>query len=130
MIAAILLSVSVVAFGQFAIYYWRATIANASMAPVSDRVRATAGISKRRLNSRDFRVIISLHELTPALKGSSGTFIALRCYFFLVEKLGRMIPNVAEWAEGEMTMCSNYMAAVLERHLSNNVECAAGLRSI
>jgi hypothetical protein len=123
MIAAILLSVSVVAFGQFAIYYWRATIANASMAPVSDRVRATAGISRRRLNSRDFRVIISLHELT-------GTFIALRCYFFVVEKLGRMTPNVAEWAEGEMTMCSNYMAAVLERHLANNVECAAGLRSM
>jgi len=130
MIAAILLSISVVAFGQFAIYYWRATIANASMAPISDRVRTAAGISKRRLSSQDFRVILNVHELTPALKGSSGTFVALRCYFFVVEKLGRLVPSIAEWAESEMTMCSNYMAAVLERHMAHNLECAAGLRSM
>ena len=89
-----------------------------------------AGVSRPTLNSHDFRVILNLHDLTPDLGGSYGAFRAIRCYFFFVKKLGRLIPNVTEWAEIEMTMCSNYMAVLLERHLERNMECAARLRGM
>ncbi|MGH9562993.1 MAG: hypothetical protein ACRD3S_16195, partial [Terracidiphilus sp.] len=66
----------------------------------------------------------------PNLKGSSAKFIAVRGYFFVVKTLGRVVPNVAKWAETEMIMCSTYMAAVLEQHLQCNMECVARLQSM
>jgi len=121
MIPAILFSISIVAFGQFAIYYWRATIAEASRAPISDRVRNLAGISKTSFSSRDFRAILGVCNSAPELRSSANQLRGIRAYYFVVEKLGQLIPPVAEWAEIEMAMCSRYMAVFLEQHLDRNL---------
>jgi hypothetical protein len=130
MLAAILFTVSTVTFSRFAILYWRATIADASRAPVSDRVRAAAGISTNSLSSRDFRAILNVRELAPDLRGSGGEFRTIRAYFSILEKLGRLIPSVTRWAEAEMTMCSRYMAVVVDQHLERNIACAVRMRGI
>jgi hypothetical protein len=128
--AAILFLISVAAFGQFGIYYWRATIAAHSRVPVSDRVRVAAGISTTSVSSRDFRAILNVHDLTPDLRGPGGNFRAIRAYFQVVQKLGRLIPSATDWAEAEMTMCSRYMAARIDQHLERNMACAAHMRGI
>jgi hypothetical protein len=128
--AAILFLISVAAFGQFGIYYWRATIAANSRVPVSDRVRVAAGISTTSVSSRDFRAILNVHDLTPDLRGRGENFRTIRAYYLVVEKLGRLIPSAAEWAEAEMTMCSRYVAVLIDQHLERNMACAAQMRGL
>jgi len=130
MIASILFCISIVTLGQFAIYYWRATIANISTQQVSDRVRIAAGIPTPSVRSRDFRAILNVLELTPTLKGDADGYRAVRAYYLVVEKIGRLIPAVTEWAEGEMDMCSRYMAVLVDQRLDRNMECATRLRGI
>jgi hypothetical protein len=130
MMATILFLISMVAFGQFGIYYWRATIADISRAPVSDRVRVAAGISTTSLSSRDFRAVLNVHDLAPDLRGFGGKFRAIRVYFLMAEILGRLIPSVTDWAEAEKTMCSHYIAVAVDQHLERNMACAVRMRGM
>jgi hypothetical protein len=130
MMAAIIFVISIIAFGQFGICYWRATIAAASKVPVSDRVRLAAGISTGSLSSRDFRAILDLHAVTPALKGSQSQFLVIRAYYLVMAKLAQAVPAANKWAESEMTMCSNYMAVLLDRHIERNLACAMRVRGM
>ena len=130
MIAAILFCFSVVAFGQFGLYYWRASMVNAATRQVSDRVRVAAGLSAAPVSSRDFRAILSVHDLTPDLRGPGGTYRPIRAYYFVVEKIGRLIPPVSHWAEAEMAMCSRYLAVLVDQHLERNMKCASQMRGI
>jgi hypothetical protein len=85
-IAAILFCVSTAAFCQFALYYWRANIANAATAEISDRVKIAAGISAS-VTSRDFRALLTVYDLTPDLAGSISPYKAIRSSYFIVKKL-------------------------------------------
>jgi hypothetical protein len=129
-IAAILFCVSIVAFGQFGLYYWRATIANTATRQVSDRLRVAAGISAASVGSRDFRAILSVHDLTPDLSGPGGTYLAVRAYYSIVGTIGRLIPWVTGWSETEMVMCSRYVAVLVDQHLDRNMDCATQMRGI
>jgi hypothetical protein len=130
MIAAILLCVSIVALCQFALYYWRAIIADISGQQISDRVRIAAGISTPSARSRDFRAILNVLELTPTLQGDNGTCRGVRAYYSALEKIENLIPAVTDWAQAEMDMCSRYAAVILDQHLDRNMDCAVKLRGI
>jgi hypothetical protein len=130
MIAAILFTVSVAAFVQFALYYWRAMLAGVAAQPISDRVRAAAGISSQGVAAQDFRSILSLHELAPELRGPGGSFRAVRSYYAVVQNLGRLIPAMANWANAEMATCSRYLAVLVDQHLERNMVCAAQVRGM
>ncbi|MBZ5698325.1 MAG: hypothetical protein LAN18_07220 [Acidobacteriia bacterium] len=130
MIATILFFISIIAVGQFGIYYWRASIAATSKVPVSDRVRVAAGISTTSLSSRDFQAILNVHDLTPDLRGPAGKFRAIRAYFLVAETLGHLIPSVTDWAEVEKTMCSHYIAVLVDQHLERNMACAVRMRGM
>ena len=130
MIAAIIFCVSIVALGQFGLYYWRATIANVSGQQVSDRVRIAAGITTYSARSRDFRAILNVLELAPTLQGVRGTCRGVRVYYSIVEKIANLIPAVTEWAQAEMDMCSRYAAVIVDQHLDRNMDCAVKLRGI
>jgi hypothetical protein len=130
MIAAILLCVSIVACGQFGLYYWRAMILSMSALPVSDRLRVAAKIATTQVGSRDFAAIMSTHDLVPDLRGPSGSFRAIRAYYAVVEKLGRLIPSLAKWSEAEMITLSRYAAVLVDQHLERNMICAAQIRGI
>lgn len=130
MIAAILFCFSMIAFGQFGLYYWRASVANIANQQVSNRVRVAAGNPAAWVNSRDFRAILSVHDATSDLRGPCQKYRAVRAYYFVVEKIGSLIPSVAGWAEAEMTMCSRYVAVLLDQHLERNKEFATQMRGI
>ena len=130
MIAMILLFVSIVTLGQFGLFYWRAMIMSVSALPVSDRLRVAAGITATAIGSHDFGAILSTYNLVPDLRGSCGSLRAVRTYYRVVQKLGRMIPATARWAEAEMTTCSHYAAVLVDQHLERNLACAAQMRGI
>jgi hypothetical protein len=130
MIAAILFTISIATFCQFGIYYWRASVRATAETPVSDRLKFAAGISTSSLGPRDFQSILKVHDLTPALSGSGGTFRAIRAYYRVVESLGRIIPSITGWAEAEMTVCTRYMAVLVDQRLERNIACAEHVRSI
>jgi hypothetical protein len=129
MIAMILFTVSVVAFAQFALYYWRAMLSGVATQPVSDRIRTAAGLRTAEIGPQDFHSILSLHDLAPDLRGPNGSFRSVRAYYAVVKKLGSLIPGMAAWANGEMATCSRYVAVLVDQHLERNMACAAQLRA-
>jgi hypothetical protein len=130
MIAAILFMVSAVALVQFALYYWRAIISGVATQPISERIRTAAGITAPQIGARDFHSILSLHDLSPDLRGPNGSFIGVRAYYSVVEKLGKLMPAMSNWANGEMLTCSRYVAVLVDQHLERNMVCAAQVRGM
>jgi hypothetical protein len=130
MIPAIIFAVSVVAFAQFGLYYWRATISGIAAQAISDRIRVAAGITHAGIGAQDFRSILILKDLSPDLRGPNGGFTAIRVYYVVLEKLGSIIPAMADWANGEMATCSRYVAVLMDQHLERNMACAAQVRGM
>jgi hypothetical protein len=130
MIPAVIFAVSVVAFGQFGLYYWRATISGIAAQAVSERIRVAAGITHEGIGAQDFRSILILKDLSPGLRGPNGSFAAIRTYYAVVEKLGSIIPAMASWANSEMATCSRYVAVLMDQHLERNMACAAQVRGM
>ena len=73
---------------------------------------------------------MNVHELVPDLRARGGKFRAIRAYYSIVESLGRFIPSVAAWAEAEMTMCSHYIAVLIDQQLERNMTCAVRMRGM
>ena len=130
MVAAIIFVVSVVTFGQFALYYWRATISGVAAQAISDRIRVAAGIAHAGIGARDFHNIVILKDLSPNLRGPSGSLMSIRAYYAAVETLGKIVPAMAGWADAEMATCSRYVAVLMDQHLERNMACAAQARGV
>jgi hypothetical protein len=128
MVAAILIAVSLVAFAQIGLYYWRATISGIAEQAISDRVRVAAGITHEGIGAQDFRSLIILKDLSPDLRGKNARFTAIRAYYAAVEKLDNVVPGMANWANGEMATCSRYAAVLMDQHLERNMVYAAQVR--
>ncbi|HVA94707.1 MAG TPA: hypothetical protein VNI36_07365 [Candidatus Dormibacteraeota bacterium] len=130
MIAGIIFAVSVVALGQFGLYYWRATISGVASQAISDRIRIAAGISAATIGAKDFRNILILNDLSPDLRGPGGSFRVVRAYYSVVKTLGKIIPAMANWSNAEMATCSRYVAVLMDQHLERNMACAAQMRGL
>jgi hypothetical protein len=130
MIAVLICVVSVVAFAQFGLYYWRATISGVAAQAISDRIRVAAGITHAAIGAQDFRNIIILNDLSPDLRGPNGKFRAIRSYYAVVEAIGKIMPMMANWADSEMATCSRYVAVLMDQHLERNMACAAQVRGV
>ncbi|HEY2646854.1 MAG TPA: hypothetical protein VGI34_07755 [Candidatus Acidoferrales bacterium] len=130
MVAAIIFVVSIGAFVQFGLYYWRATISGVAAQAVSERILVAAGITHSTIGAQDFRSIIILKDLSPGLRGPNGSFAAIRTYYSVVKKLGKIAPAMASWADAEMATCSRYVAVLMDQHLERNIVCAAQVRGM
>jgi hypothetical protein len=130
MIAVVIFAFSLVAFAQFGLYYWRATISQVAAKAISDRIRVAAGITHAEIRAQDFHNIIILNDLSPDLRGPNGSFRAIRAYYAVVETFGKIVPAMAAWAEAEMATCSRYIAVLMDQHLDRNLACAAQVRGI
>jgi hypothetical protein len=133
MFSAMLLSISIVALSQFALYYWRAVLAGVAAQPVSDRVLAAAQVAHGRVTPAHFGTLAGLHDLTPELSPTRGGLGLVRLYYKAIEGLdtlfGKMLPAVAAWSERERVICARYAAVQVGRRLQANLELAASMRS-
>src|ERR1700746_1315502 len=112
MFSAMLLTISIVALSQFAIYYWRAVLAGVAAQPVSDRVMVAAHVENGRLMPQHFQTLAGLHDLTPDLNPNRGGLRLVRFYYRMIEGLdgliGKKIPTFALWSERERFICARY----------------------
>src|SRR3989442_5613266 len=90
MFAAMLVTVSIVALIEFAIYYWRAVVASAATQPISESVRAAAGLDGRALRAGDFSTFADLHEITPTLQERIRGFGLVNAYYHLMSAVGQL----------------------------------------
>lgn len=128
MIAAILLTVSLVALGQFSLYYWRAMISGVASREISDTIRVAARITSSTIGAQDFNNILILNKLSPYLRGPEGGFRGVRAYYSVVKRLGSIIPAMAGWANVEMATCARYAAVVMDQRMESNIAYAAQIR--
>jgi hypothetical protein len=133
MFAAILLSISVVALSQFALYYWRAVLAAVAGQAVSEGVLAAARVDNRVVTGEDFETFATLHDLTPTLDPRAGGLGFVKTYYSIVNKLETMasnrLPGLASWCDQERTVCARYAAVQIDMRLAMNYEMAASYRS-
>lgn len=133
MFSAMLLTISIVALSQFALYYWRAVLAGVAAQPVSDRVLAAAQVENGRFLPQHFQTFAGLHNLTPDLCPNPSGLGLVRLYFKVIEGLdaflGSWIPTLAVWSERERVLCARYAAVQVDRRLQANLDLVASLRS-
>lgn len=133
MFSAMLLTISIAALSQFALYYWRAVLAGVAAQPVSGRVLEAARVDNGALRGRDFQVLAELHDLTPDLRPSHSGLGLVRLYYKVIQAIsevaGSWIPSVAAWAEQERVMCARYAAVQIDQRMQANLALAAAIRS-
>ncbi len=133
MLSAMLLTISVVALSQFAVYYWRALVMGVASQPVSERVLEAAHVQDARLTGDHFKVFAELHNLTPDLRPGPRGLGFVRIYYSAVLALakfaGRFSHSIADWTERERVLCARYAAVQIDRRLQANLALAASIRS-
>lgn len=133
MFAAMLLTISLVALAQFALYYWRAVLTNVASQPLSIDVLEAAQVTESGLRASDFERLASLLTLTPELKQGRGSLGLVPAYYKLVGKLtdlfGGIFPALANWSEQERLLCTRYAAVQVSLRLEDNIAQAASIRS-
>jgi hypothetical protein len=133
MFAAMLFAISIVALSQFAVYYWRATLAGTAAQPISDRILAAIGERSGQLTGQNFATLLSIHDLTPELNSGSNGLFLVRVYYRIVDAInflaGRSLPAIAAWSQRELAVCARYAAVHVDRRWQANLDLAASLRS-
>jgi hypothetical protein len=133
MFAAMLLTISILAMLQFALYYWRALLAGVAAQPVSERVLEAAHLEGDDFCAADYERLASLHEMTPELKSGNNGLGLVGAYHAMIHMVdaafGKMSPAVASWSERESTLCARYAAVQIDRRLQANLAQAASIRS-
>lgn len=134
MFSAALLSIAVVAMGQFALYYWRAVFTGMASLPISSRVLEAAQVQDESICGNDFEKFASLLTLTPELKETNGGLGMVKTYYSVVQRAESMFrkvsPMMAGWAEKERMLCARIAAVQIDRRLEANLMQAASIRSL
>jgi len=134
MFSAALLSIAVVAMGQFALYYWRAVFTGMASLAISSRVLEAAQVQDESICGNDFEKFASLLTLTPELKEMNGGLGMVKAYYSVVQRaesmLAKFSPMMAGWAEKERMLCARIAAVHIDRRLEANLMHAASIRSL
>ena len=128
MISVLMLIAALIGLAQFGVSYWRSMLASTAAQPLSERFCAASGLEHRAPSATDFSAILSLHRLTPGLDNHPSRLRGLQTYYSVVDAL-RKLPALNRWAQSEMTTCARYLAVIVDQRLSNNLACAAEMRS-
>ncbi|HTB92108.1 MAG TPA: hypothetical protein VK728_04705 [Candidatus Sulfotelmatobacter sp.] len=134
MFSAALLSIAVVAMGQFAVYYWRAVFTGMASLPISSRVLEAAQVQEASLCGNDFEKFASLLTFTPELKETKSGLGMVRAYYTAVQSaetlFAKFSPMMASWAEKERVLCARIAAVYVDQRLEANLIQAASIRSL
>lgn len=128
MISVLMLIAALIGLAQFGVSYWRSMLASTAAQPLSERFCAAMGLEERSPSASDFSAIMSLHRLTPGLDNQPSRLRGLQMYYSAVDAL-RKLPALNQWAQSEMATCARYLAVRVDQRLSNNLACAAEMRS-
>ena len=121
MVPIVILVISVVSLVQFAMSYFRAILVQAGQVPVSDEVRAAAGLQGGEISAEDFGALRGVHSLIPG--GSSGVGLVATYYRAMqaVKLIGGAHQGIAAWTKQEMANCACYVGVQIDRRLQLSI---------
>jgi hypothetical protein len=124
-IAALICVMSLAALIQFAVSQWRSIWITVAAQPLSKALEAATGIANEDIGGEHFDMLIRASgqvEMAPQegnlwLKEVNIYYRALQACLKLS---GTAMPVVTNWATRELTECSKFAAAILDRRLNAN----------
>jgi hypothetical protein len=102
---------------------WRIAVGLVAARPVSDRLLQAAHLCGP-LGAADFGVLEGFCTAAGALADANRGTSLIRAYYLAVRWLGGILPPLAPWSQREMTVCSRYLAARVDRCLVSNTACS------
>jgi hypothetical protein len=121
MMAALILSCSVVLLLQFFVSYCRSVIAASVNESLSEEVQDVTGISTPA-SGEDFARVIQLLLLCPDRPEDRSEVRAVGAYFRLLNLVGatlaRVAPSIRAWTEKERSQCTYFAAVALDRRIA------------
>lgn len=135
MFAALILAFAVLALTQFAVSQWRLIWLTTANQPLSENLRAAAGIDDDSIRSNDFGTLLNLcDELSPQIRKATPWLREVSWYYGLMTKVegafASIVPGFASWASREMAVCTRFVAVVLDQNLALDLDRRAAARSI
>jgi hypothetical protein len=132
MVSILILVLSAAGLVKFGIHQWRMIWLTTATQPLSDSLRSVAGIETDSIGAQDFGTLMQLcGEVSPILKRTAW-LREVRGYYAILtvlQKLFKPILQDSTWALSEMTLCSRFVAVVLDQHLSVDFDRRAAVRS-
>ena len=127
MVSLFILVFALTAVVRFGISQWRAIWISTANQPLSESLQLTAGIEAASIGAGDFGTLLDLcNELSPGLRKSSPWLKEVSLYYRVVaafERAFRMkLPSLSKWANGEMQICSRYVAVALDQSIAMNLD--------
>jgi hypothetical protein len=118
---------SVLAIATLVLCFWRMAVGSVASRPVSEHLRQALKLNhaegSAEFGPSDFRILESLCSATGALSDARAIG-PIRAYYGFVRGIGLLFPALAYWSRREMTLCSRYLAARVDRQLSSNIVCS------
>lgn len=128
MIAALICVISCATLIQFAISQWRSIWLTIAAQPLSNSFEAATGISHDSVGPDHFEWLVRVTEQKfPSVRDGQSWLTAIGfyrkglCAFLKIG--GHTLPSVADWVKRELTECSKYAAATLDRRLNATLAC-------
>ena len=134
MISVLILGLSAVALVHFAVAQWRAIWISAANQSVSEALQSETGLDADMVRDTDFPRLVKLYnEVCPDKRTSAPWLKEVAVYYRAIRALHeasqKVLPSLSNWAEGEMRICSRYVAVVIDQHLAINMDRLATVRS-
>ncbi|MBZ5501083.1 MAG: hypothetical protein LAN59_02435 [Acidobacteriia bacterium] len=123
LIAALIVTLSLVTMLQFALLSWRAELARIAAQPLPLGLDTPGAPARNLLQSNDFHRLHAYQEVCPDLTGSDGPKLrAVYRYYRFVQSVNALAEAVLPkgWAQGEIELCGRYARVVLCQRLAHN----------
>jgi len=130
MVAALIFVLSVAALVRFGLAQWRSMWQTIACQPLSPSLRAVTGVAADSIGPKDFDVFAKFFSESDQTAGERSNWLKeVRIYYRALQMLrnvgAKTLPSVEKWAESELTFCSRYAGAILDRRLNTNLAYAA-----
>ncbi len=128
MMAAMILTFSLVTLFMFFVSYCRSLTAAHSLKPLSAEVRDVTGIGTEA-TSAEYTRIIQLLKLCPERPEDRAGLRAVEIYYDLLRMLqstvAKLAPSLRAWTETERAGCTYFAAVALDRRIAFSREILA-----
>lgn len=119
--AALILTVSIIAMLQFFVSYCRSLIAASAKRTLSVDVQDVIGM-KQSAKGDDYQRVMQFLYLCPERREDRGSIQAVNTYFRLLSvleaTLGKIVPSLRSWTEAERSQCTYFAAVALDRRIA------------
>jgi hypothetical protein len=134
MVSIIILALSATALVRFAVHQWRAIWIAAANQPISASLQTVTGIEPEAIRADNFGSLLSAYDQVNAAQKMNAPWLReITRYYSAISLLERtckkLLPFLSQWAQSERTICSRYVAVILDQHLSMDLDRRAAVRS-